>query len=497
MLLRTLIALAKKRFSPVAPARGGSAYGLGFQAGVRHLKAKYDAANPNDPDNEAHWAQGVDSKSSDAANSSNVRKRVRQRARYEVDNNSYLFGMVETLVNDTVGGIPRLQLSRNPAIPESVAKLAEADWNRWMSGADVVEALQVIDRAKRVDGECFGMVVDDQSVPGPVKMRLVPIEADQVSDPNAANDPKNQDGVLLDDIGNVVGYRMLKTHPGATGGGSAETVDIDAERMVHWYKRRRPGQHRGISDLVSCLKLMPMLRRYTMATVRAAEFQASPGGVMECSDQNSGPDDSVLPEDTINFERGGITALPYGFSFKGFDATQPNSNMDGFVRTLLQEAGRGLGVPLVVALMNASGFNFASGRLDHLIYMKGRKVERSQFCYRVLNPIKRLWWREWVGKYSFQKLPDDPAAEFIFPGFEFLDIQKESNAYINLMKEGVLTPPDVWMMLGKDPEQAKHDAEVWSGWRASNGFGVTKADEVVETDEIAGRQTEYGEVANG
>lgn len=483
-----------------ARARERVAFALGYSRGTRRSAfLKYDAASPNDPDNDEHWVRGVDSNSSDAANSPAVRKRIRLRARYEADNNSYLAGMVETLVNDTIGGGPRLQLSHEPLLPESVAKEAEADWARWMREADVAEALQVIDRAKRVDGECFGMLVSDPAVPGPVKTRLVPVEADQVSDPNASNDPENQDGVLLDAIGNVVGYRMLKSHPGAAGGGSAETADIPAEQMVHWYKRRRPGQHRGISDLVACLKLMPMLRRYVLATVRSAEFQAGPGGVMECSDENSGPDDSVLPEDVINFDRGGITALPYGFSFKGFDATQPNSNMDMFVRVILQEAGRGLGVPLVAALMNASGFNFASGRLDHLIYLKGRKVERAQFAARVLNPIKRAWWREWVAAKRHPNLPDDPAADFIFPGFEFLDIQKESRAYVNLMAEGVITPPDVWTMMGKDPEQAKREAEAWGRWRRDNGFGATAATETIIEDPSEGgdRRTHYGDVDNG
>jgi len=39
-----------------------------------------------------------------------VRRALRERARYEVANNSYAKGIVLTLVNDTIGTGPRLQM---------------------------------------------------------------------------------------------------------------------------------------------------------------------------------------------------------------------------------------------------------------------------------------------------------------------------------------------------------------------------------------------------
>ena len=65
------------------------------------LPARYDAAVTTD-DNRRHWA--------DAAASADVRRTLRNRARYEVANNSYARGIVLTLANDTVGTGPRLQL---------------------------------------------------------------------------------------------------------------------------------------------------------------------------------------------------------------------------------------------------------------------------------------------------------------------------------------------------------------------------------------------------
>ena len=46
----------------------------------------------------------------DAAASPAVRRTLRNRARYEVANNSYARGIVLTLANDSIGTGPRLQL---------------------------------------------------------------------------------------------------------------------------------------------------------------------------------------------------------------------------------------------------------------------------------------------------------------------------------------------------------------------------------------------------
>ena len=62
------------------------------------LHAKYDAAQTT-RENLRHWAM-ADGLSADAAASSDVRKTLRQRARYEVSNNSYAKGIVLTLAND-------------------------------------------------------------------------------------------------------------------------------------------------------------------------------------------------------------------------------------------------------------------------------------------------------------------------------------------------------------------------------------------------------------
>ena len=73
---------------------------------VRLIRGKYGAAQTTD-ENRRHWAS-ADALSADAAASAGVRRTLRNRARYEVANNSYARGIVLTLANDVVRTGPRI-----------------------------------------------------------------------------------------------------------------------------------------------------------------------------------------------------------------------------------------------------------------------------------------------------------------------------------------------------------------------------------------------------
>lgn len=435
----------------------------------RRAHLRYDAA-AMDSDNVRHWMRGADALSADSANSLAVRKRIRSRVRYEADNNGYLTGIADTMQDDLIGQSPRIQLNRL-GIPDKLAQRAEAEWMEWCDAA-ALDQLQIMARAKIIDGEAFGLQTANRALHTPVKLFLTAIECDQISDPDSSNDPRNVDGVRLDAAGNVVSYRMLNYHPGGVGA-SMDAVDVPAADMLHWFKRRRPGQHRGISDFAPCLELTALLRRYTLATVTTAEGQAATGGVMTVDPEKEDYDNSIDPEEVLNYERNSITALPPGWKFEGFDPTQPSSTMDAFVRTLLQEIGRSVNTPLVAVLMNASGFNFASGRLDHLIYRSHVKTERGRFARAVLQPLFRNWWREWRNINYHPSLPEAaPPVRFIFPGFEYIDIRKESSALISLRDAGAITTDDIWLQSGHDPEEMRLAVERDAAWRKRVGIGV-------------------------
>ena len=77
------------------------------------VRAKFDSAQTT-ADNRRHWAN-ADGLSADAAANAEVRRILRNRARYEVANNSYGRGIVLTLANDVIGTGPRLQMLTDSA----------------------------------------------------------------------------------------------------------------------------------------------------------------------------------------------------------------------------------------------------------------------------------------------------------------------------------------------------------------------------------------------
>jgi hypothetical protein len=85
----------------------------GAGTGGRRVVAKFDSAQTT-AENRKHWAN-ADGLAPNAAVNPEVRRILRNRARYEVANNSYAKGIVLTLANDTIGTGPRLQMLTDDA----------------------------------------------------------------------------------------------------------------------------------------------------------------------------------------------------------------------------------------------------------------------------------------------------------------------------------------------------------------------------------------------
>ena len=118
------------------------------RANLPVLRARYDAAQTTD-ENRRHWAN-ADALSASAANSLDVRRTVRNRARYEVANNCYLSGMVQTLANDWIGTGPRLQLLTQGSALNNRIETLFGDWAREVHLASKLHTMR---HAKAVDGE--------------------------------------------------------------------------------------------------------------------------------------------------------------------------------------------------------------------------------------------------------------------------------------------------------------------------------------------------------
>jgi len=114
---------------------------------------------------------------------------------------------------------------------------------------------------------------------------------------------------------------------------------------------------------------------------------------------------------------------------------QPASTYAEFKREILNEIARCLCMPFNVAAGNSSGYNYASGRLDHQSYFKSIKVEQHTIGQTVLDPILRCWLSQYAVKPGGGPTPSChadgcrlPPHQWFWDGMEHVDPAKEANA---------------------------------------------------------------------
>jgi capsid protein len=169
-------------------------------------------------------------------------------------------------------------------------------------------------------------------------------------------------------------------------------ITVPARQVLHWFECDRPGQMRGIPKITASLPLFSQLRRFTLATLTAAEFAAMLAGVMKTNlPAANGAAASIDRWELVELVRGALVTLPEQWDAQQFEPRQPTANYGDFKRELLNEAGRGPGAPLNVVTGNSSGYNFSSGRLDHLPYQRGIRIDRDDLRTIVLDPTFIAW----------------------------------------------------------------------------------------------------------
>ena len=420
------------------------------------VRARFDAAQTT-PDNRKHWAN-ADHLSADAAASSDVRRTLRNRARYEVANNSYARGIVLTLANDVIGTGPRIQMLADSA---EANQIIEREFMAWAKAIDLPGKLRTMRSARAQDGETFALLFNNGSLDSPVKLDIRLVEADQVTTPDLSLAKAGAvDGIVFDEFGNAREYHVLKEHP---GDGSASAVGgyakVPAKDMIHWFRCDRPGQSRGLPDIMPALPLFAQLRRYTLAVIAAAESAANIAVLMKTNAPAGGEAAEVEPMTEMEFSPNMAVFTPEGWEPSQVKAEQPATTYDMFKREILNEIARCLNMPYNIAACNSSGYNYASGRLDHQTYFKNIRVEQADVEARVLDRILAAWLAEAVKVFaldlpSFAKASEgtDAPHQWFWDGHEHVDPQKEANAQAQRLASNTTTLATEYARQGKDWE---------------------------------------------
>jgi capsid protein len=120
-----------------------------------------------------------------------------------------------------------------------------------------------------------------------------------------------------------------------------------------------------------------------------------------------------------------------------------------------------MNLPYNIAACNSSGYNYASGRLDHQTYYKSIRVEQMHLAEIVLDQIFNAWIREAMLTPELSILRSMPTLSgrpmplvrgWFFDGTEHVDPAKEANAQAKRLSSHTTTLAAEYARQGKDWE---------------------------------------------
>ena len=422
------------------------------------MRARYDAAQTTD-DNRRHW-KWADGLSADQSNSYWIRRILADRARYEFENNSYLNGQVKTLANDLIGPTPWLQVSQ----PSETARAIETEFRVWSRAVKLGKKLRTAKQDKTVVGEAFLVMFSNPMLRARtgVELDLRAVPAEHITTPwRRGIVTKNAiDGIDFDGAGNPVTYHELRHAPDSVFSLSdfQDTDPIDAANVVHLFREDRAGQRRGVPEITPSIQNYADLRRYLAAVIAAAETAADLPYVLHTDLPVDADGIATAVElqamDVIELEKRMATILPRGWNLGQAKAEQPPAGFKDFKHEQLGEAARCINMPFAIAAGNSSGYNFASGRLDHQTYDGSQDVERYDLELDALDPIFWAWLDEALlaGVVALDG-PQGILHDWRFRPRPHIDPQKNANAIGALWEKGHITDDEIAKDQGVDPEQ--------------------------------------------
>lgn len=444
---------------------------------VRNVYARYDVAQTT-PENERFWINS-DYKSPRSAGDRSVRQKIRARARYEAqESGSHAKGIVLAKTNDVIGKGPALQVLTGN---KEFNKALERKWTAWAREINLPAKLRTMYAAKVVDGEAFAERINNQRLRNGVNVDIRVTEADLWTDPLwAGNSVQEDDGIRYDRVGNPELYRRLKYHPGDnfTDLSPLDYEDLGAENVIHWFRKDRPDQRRGISELAPSLPLFAELRRYRLAVLAASEIAANYAAVMYSDAPAFGEDPDDMEEAFMEIElhRRAMITLPGGWKMQQLRAEQPTTQFSEFCESILAEIGRVTLTPLNIVLGSSRDYNFASGRLDYLLYWQHNDIDR---CDCDMEVLERLF--EWfvdeallIPGFLPEVGTDDEGIphRFVFPPRRPIDEENAAKADMLNMQMGHLSDEQWAVRENIDLETHYEELKRMTDERAKCGFPV-------------------------
>lgn len=291
------------------------------------------------------------------------------------------------------------------------------------------------------------------------------VDPDRLSNPNwVPNSATMRSGVEISPLGEAIAYNIQKTHPGNSMmslGQPMEWERIPARtnfgrlRVIHGFRRERPGQNRGRPLMAPIMGSFKMLDHYQRTELQSAvvssmiaAFIETPLSGEQVADLFGGNVQDYLTdrsEHTVQLKGGAVLPLYPGDKLSPFTPQRNSDAFATFVESMLRHIAAGLNMPYELLYKDFSKTNYSSARAALLEAWRFFYTCRHWLSTYWAQPIYELWLEEAVstGRVEAPGFYDNRSAycrsKWIGPGRGFIDPVKEIDAAKMRIESGIST----------------------------------------------------------
>lgn len=261
-------------------------------------------------------------------------------------------------------------------------------------------------------GDLFTVLPDGQRTSTmPYALRIQLLEADRVGNPRSQMDTATMaGGVQFNESGAPSRFHIYDQHPGGWVPGQSNLLAGKWEdrlgrsgrrRILHHYRKLRPGMPRGVPYLAPIIDCIKQISRYTEAEIMAAVITAYLTVFIETPTGNAAPvfdgttPDAGAPGQEIGLGMGAVVGLAPGEKPTSVNPGRPNPNFDPFIQAVIKQMGIALSLPyeLLIKQFNSSYSASKAALLDAWVYFR---TVRNWLALSFCQPVYETWLTEAV-----------------------------------------------------------------------------------------------------
>jgi lambda family phage portal protein len=445
---------------------------------ARRLLAAYEAAKPTVLRKLSRDASSGDRWVAQAG------PNLRNQARFLDANHDLAKGVLNTLVNNTVGangiGVEPQPRTFGGEIHDDLSDLLLRLWKNWCKNPectgieDWAGAQRLLVRSWVRDGEVFtkdllGKVPYlDHATEVPFSLEM--LESDLL--PLIFDDPAKNivQGIERNGWGRPVNYHFYQHHPGDINVFTARSLDlkpVSAGLVNHLRLRDRISQLRGVSVFASVMTRLDDIKDYEESERIAAKIAASMAAfIKKGNPEMYAPPEGEIPARTLRFQPGMVfDDLFPGEEVGTIDTSRPNPQLIEYRKGQLRAVASGTGANYSTIARDYDG-SYSSQRQELVEGWSSYQVLTSEVVKSLVQPV----WDTFVQMAVVSGLVKVPAdidplslddALFIGPSMPWIDPWKEAKGNTESERAGYVSGPEIIRKRGSNPRDVLEQEARW------------------------------------